>query len=517
MDSLPRLEGACWSFTVQPSPHRPIQTGRLALLPTEIIIMIGSNIDGPGKKARRDLKSLALSSSYIFDAIRPLFYQSDNFDMFRLAISTANIGLMERCHMFCNIPVNQTWKRVFSETYCRNGERHRQYMTLRPIDLLIEDLSMSGWKPDHIYALKWLHDKGFDLNNKPNSLVRPALPNLMPEKLVKLVQRGSCKQKINVVCSMIRFLSDRGFPVPLWVEFSRYEELPILDSQDQIIPRRVQNTYVVNLALRSHCPSVLLEVVLEEFSRRNLPLTSLSKDTRVAPPELSDWKLAQPLLDPQTHQDQLWFMEIDLGDVIGNLYADLMGLGDWKEEHPGEAADIWKNKLDLLIRHDALSEKEHAIFTSILKALGKIAGMPVPTKETRNADDKIRWTTLCESVGLFASDPDLRPQYADWVEPASPTSTRRPLRFVISDEWNPWKDWHSCQKAKKTWQDIFERYLAGPGSFSLSIGIHNVWDRLDDDSGLDQLPLWYESSCDQWMAAFDNFSSDDNNEARRQE
>ncbi|KAM0552634.1 hypothetical protein ACHAPJ_007731 [Fusarium lateritium] len=505
MFSLRPLESGCPSFIVQPAPDRPTQTGKLALLPTEIIVMIAENINGPRINVRQDLKSLALSSAKLFDTVRPIFYCSRHYHDFHQALLEADVQKMERCHEFGALDTDHFWNLKKRQCQCKDNKmEHRVH---RPVDVLLESLSNTSWKLNHTYGLMWLYSKGYSVRNWWNFMKVPGSPNLMPEVLLNLLQSGSSRHEAEGLCGMIRFLSDQGLPMPLWVDPDRS---PAFDDkeepQDDFNPGNTWHYLTMQIALRSHCPPMVLEILLQEFARRNFFLTSCAMDTMEAPPELKDWFDAQP--PAEGYDGSPWFIEDDIDDVISGLYADLMDPSGWNEEYKGETVAIWEAKLNLLVRYRALDEFEHAVFVGILDALREIAKMDKPHPSTMANDEKIRWVALCKSVQVFANMPELHPSEG-WFEPEFPEKIRRPHRFVIHQEWNPWKDWYLSRVRKDFWEKSLDEHEGDWDKFEELLDEDGSWTELLDHADSDQLFPWYQTDYGWWEAAVESLSDKD--------
>ncbi|KAG5803681.1 hypothetical protein H9Q74_002915 [Fusarium xylarioides] len=445
MGSLLPLNSGCPSFIVQPSDSRPQQTGALARLPVELMRMIAKNIDKPRIK---DLRSLALSSAALFNVIRPLYYRSGRFEDFREALKTADVARLERNYQFGGVDVSIVWKKKYVKCQCRNKlAKHGKH---RPIDILLFRIIKGEWNPIFANALMWLHSKGFPLQHWPrNHHSLSTMTNMMPESLVQLFQRGiGDPDKVQGICKMIQFLSGQGLPIPLRLNPERapgFREKERQESKEvckcaQCGPPGypVWHETTMTIALRSHCPPMVLEVLLQEYTKRGIFLTDLELDTWTAPPALDDWYDAQESFFHGRPHHEPWFIETDFAYVITSLYDDLMeSTSGWEEEYQGQTADIWEAKMKLLLRYNAIDEHERALFQGTLEALREIATMAKPSPDTHDADGKKRWSVFRKAIRDSATAPELMSTYLDqddWSEDEFPEETRRPHRFYIDED-----------------------------------------------------------------------------------
>ncbi|KAF5644948.1 hypothetical protein F52700_2430 [Fusarium sp. NRRL 52700] len=194
----------------------------------------------------------------------------------------------------------------------------------------------------------------------------------------------------------------------------------------------------MTIALRSHCPPMVLEVLLQEYTKRGVFLTDLELDTWAAPPALKDWYDAQePFFHHRQHHEP-WFIEADYARVIVSLYTDLMEpVSGWEEEYQGQTADIWEAKMALLLRYSAIDEHERALFQGTLEALRQIARM---NPGTGDAAARQRWSAFRKAIRDSATAPELMSTYLDeddWSESEDPEKTRRPHRFFIDEDIMP--------------------------------------------------------------------------------
>ncbi|KAF4490201.1 hypothetical protein FAGAP_11021 [Fusarium agapanthi] len=430
---------------MQPSDHRPQQTGALARLPAELMLLIANNIDEPRVK---DLRSLALSSAGLFNVIRPLYYRSSRFEDFREALKTADVARMERNYQFGGLDVSVAWEKKDVRCKCLNKlAKHRKH---RPVDVLLFRIIKGEWNPSFTNALMWLYSKGFPVQHWPrdhHSLL--SMTDMMPEVLVQLFQRGiNDQEKVNGICGIIKFLSSQGYPIPLRLNPERAPDYKAKSRQERASDchcatcgppgRHVWHETTMTIALRSHCPPTVLEVLLQEYTKRGVFLTDLELDTWTAPPALKDWYDAQEPFFYHRPPHEPWFIETDFALVITSLYVDLTEpVSGWEEEYQGQTADIWEAKMDLLLRYNAIDEHERSLFQGTLEALRQIARMTPGTDDTAV---KQRWSVFRKAIRDYATAPELMStdwDEDDWSESEDPEETRRPHRFYIDEDIMP--------------------------------------------------------------------------------
>jgi hypothetical protein len=286
---------------------------------------------------------------------------------------------------------------------------------------------------------------------------------------------------------MIRFFSDVGLSLPLTAFFSlspAYIDRGPLDKLDLYAP---WNNHTIELALQSHCPPLLLEVLLKDYARRGYSLTSIIDD--------NDELIPSCRINLRTARvDMFSYRETCISRVVKSLYSDLMNSTGWQEEYPGEVADIWEKKIGLFNRFRALSEPEKDLLLAILRSLRAIGRMPPASCHN---DKAARWSILCESVKPFLMTPAL--QAHDRYRPTGdPAMTRRSHRFVIQsrdhwESWNPWREWYINRLYEQKWHEwclekncdlgAFRKYMSTGESYS---------DRLSHRARSRSLPLWYE-------------------------
>ncbi|KAF4448523.1 hypothetical protein F53441_8109 [Fusarium austroafricanum] len=505
-----RLTASGSTFIVQDSHPRPQQTGKLATIPAEILELIAENIDGP---ANRDIKALALSSARLFSILRPVYYKSGHHKNFATALFQADVPRLERHHETTPFPTDDVW--FTHPTLCRCQDATQMHVRHRPIDIFLWGLINEVSKPRRrAQTISWLFSKGYQVNNWFEHAYDGTMTNMMPEVLVNLLQRDIAQDKANTVCKIIRFLSNQGISIPLWVRPDRapawYRETREVDQfiPDFHISGLHVNAYhltTMEIAMRSHCPPALLEVLLQEYARRGCLFTSLELDTKAPPAALKDLYNAQiPLADTSLP----WFFETPFENIIAGLYANLMESTGWEESYQGETVDIWARKTKLLMRFGALDEHEINLFLRVRRALKKIAELPYipkststnPSPATRQTEQD-RWVILCDSVKRNFTKPELQSTLETWAEPENPGKTRRPHRFVFSADWNPWMNFYMSRKKRDRWVKFSENCLGTFNDFMVfqsDLITDTEWYDLVSFSDSNALPLWHEVQYSIW-------------------
>ncbi|KAF4986013.1 hypothetical protein FGRMN_11026 [Fusarium graminum] len=230
----------------------------------------------------------------------PFFYKADGNNDFRLALRDDDLARMNRNHEFGGLVTDLLWKpKDPYECGCRPKAEHFKH---RPIDELLAGMLSDGWERKHLDALVWLHDKGYEVNDRAD---HHDIPDVMPAVLVNLFQGAFDRHQAEGFGEMIRFLNDRGHSIPLWVNMKGYAAL-----DDNVLPfvpqakdpriwdalkfysRPFENRWfsfpmwlecTMNLALRSYSPPALLEALLQGYAQRGYSLTDHEMGTKDPP------------------------------------------------------------------------------------------------------------------------------------------------------------------------------------------------------------------------------------------
>ncbi|KAH7179529.1 uncharacterized protein B0J16DRAFT_347136 [Fusarium flagelliforme] len=260
-----------------------------------------------------------------------------------------------------------------------------------------------------------------------------------------------------------------------------------------------KSTYIssspLGLAMKSHVIPAVLDLMLSEHASRDLKLRDWHD---VCPPSLA--KLAKEDKCRQavsvawfgiTYASVSWVEVTYIHELLRTLHADLHSKWtNWEESYSSEVADIFHEKLELMIKYEMIDSSEEALLKSIEHALYDIAKEGMPTGRYDRELVKRSWEILGKAVMPFATDDNLvqHPSTAPGVN-----GPGRIHRYAISSKWNPWKDWFIRE-------DVTERYnpedssSVDPGTW---VGAGHYQ---NDVIGhlLDELPDWHTMSLDTW-------------------
>ncbi|KAF4415692.1 hypothetical protein FACUT_13203 [Fusarium acutatum] len=325
-------------------------------------------------------------------------------------------------------------------------------------------------------ALQWLLEKGADgeanlvsesLNGFRYQRLDMGLGH-MPTRLLKQLQHDIGRPGVEMYLNMIELLSSYGFPNP-----TRSNALdgvvatdkppfyhPVWDWADTapypFVNGAITDTYFtqspLDLALKSHIPPRLLELMLQEYASRGVSLLTFYDEC----PE----GLKETCKGKRPRVDDDWVGVSSIGTLIRTLHADLHSPSTthWTASYPGEVADIFRQKLDIIVEYEMIDVLEEALLESILGALDTItaqitaAGRVMPMQFMRS------WVTLCDAVRPYCADA------YDFMYDISRTIHRngpgRVHEFVIDTEWNPWYMWFvwsdACRRHELTKWNISE-------------------------------------------------------------
>ncbi|KAF4972871.1 hypothetical protein FZEAL_9503 [Fusarium zealandicum] len=487
MDNFAHLiEALPPSIDTQPTPSRPRQQGALALLPTELLLMI---MECP-EIGRKELKSLALASSRLFGLVRPSFYRAEECHTFYKAVLAVDVATMTRCELF-NAAPNSSQLGVFTGR-CIPGVSRDFH---RPIDILLETLELGEASLEACYeCLKWLLDRNFSVTNDILDVFEvgagghggPTMPWLLPN----LLQREVSRERVEGICNMIHLMSQRGILTPaapfdfvLPPSAPPPDHLPFdLDTYPFPIGDRHSDS-MMQLAMRSHCPPSLLELVLGEYKARGIRLTQWHSE---CPPQLMSSFFFQP---------EPWHQHHPIGSLLESLHAELHPTpSGWAESYPGEVADVFEQKLKLLIEYRAVVKVEKQALGNILGALREItAVVQAEGGFGTQRHEKMSWEKLCLSVRMLARHGGMAESEDKRREPLQAGRHDRLHRFVITEGWNPWRSWYLRREAKELWAawGLSPRRFHG----QLNRDIHYHMEHL---MPADRCPPWQDVGMDEW-------------------
>ncbi|KAG4295194.1 hypothetical protein FPRO06_01778 [Fusarium proliferatum] len=479
------------SPSIPMKPSTPQQQGRLALLPTEILLMITGKPKGEGGTLPyRDLKGLALSCSRLFHIIRPMYHFADGYAVFHSAVAHGDLEVMQRCAELGAAP--RTIRDLPRGCSCPSEVPHKKH---RLFDSLLEFVA-SGASPlgKSLNGLQWLLDEELEANEQiDQSWYENGNDDCdhMPELLVTILSRNTERARTSGIIKMIELMKRYGYCLPYQMNIrTRY----------RLYPHERDNPDLINqpldVALRLHCPPSFLKIVLEEYQHHNLDIKGIY---RTVPVQLTTWA-------GNSEGDRFeWHLQrTNLGNMTWNLFRDMFDPSiSWKEAYPGEAADNFQVKISKLMGHQAADSHELDALRSILKALRSIA-----TRAQRHGslneerDGKACWHMLCEALRPFSIE---SPLVVDSQNPGSDEDVPPPLhRFIFEVSWNPWKLWFHYQLQKPKFRAEMSFSWTQHDSWKLEQDENGIW----HDSHWDYIHAYEHSSCDlpRWqLVDFDEF------------
>ncbi|KAH7182045.1 hypothetical protein DER46DRAFT_621006 [Fusarium sp. MPI-SDFR-AT-0072] len=459
------LEKVSLSPSVEINSSRPQQQGRLALLPTEILLKItGEPGRDGGTIPYRDLKGLAVSCSRLFYLIRPMYYFADGCAVFHSAVAHGDLEAVQRCTQLEAAP--RTMRTLPHGYSCPSELPHKRHSLF---DSLLEYVAC-GSTPvgKFLDGLQWLLDEGSKAN-KP--MDQPWHKNHyndhyhhMPELLVTILGRNTERARTEEIIEMIEFLQSYGICLPYQVNTAAHR---LFHHDERDVKRLIYTPF--DVALRPHCPTNFLRIVLEEYKRRGLAI-KVAHGTQ--PDQVRIWAGYRRL-----GEDGWWSNRTNIGNVAWSLFLGLMDSSMiWKESYLGEATHEFQEKIQLLVDYEAVDSNELLALQCILEAMNDIT-----LKAQRlggfdeERDGKECWHRLCEAVSRSARHLDL---------PRDDTRSRLahyPLHsFTLECQWNPWSLWFNYELQKPEFR----------ADMSFSWMQHDWWKLEQDEKG-----MWYDS---QW-------------------
>ncbi|KAF5719838.1 hypothetical protein FGLOB1_1036 [Fusarium globosum] len=425
-------------------------------LPEELQDLIAKAISEGSDVNVDTLCKLTLVCEQMHRIARPYVLRATNYMAFQRAVESAYLPIMRLCGECRAAPVEMSWPVRPS---------WREY---RPIDALLLNLDERHDSPRSeqlqnkirisVYeALEWLLEKGAsgEANLVSESLNGFRYQRLdmglghMPTRLLKQLQLDIGRPGVEMYLKMIELLSSYGFPNPTRSNaldgVVATDNLPFYhpacdwaDTQPYpFVNGAIVDTYFtespLDLALKSHIPPRLLELMLKEYASRGVSLLTFYKEC----PE----GLKKTCKGKRPRIDDDWVGVSSVGTLIGTLHADLhsTSVTRWRASYPGEVADIFRQKLDIMVKYGMIDVLEETLLKSILGALDAItaqitaAGRVVPMQFMRS------WVTLCEAVRPYCAG-----EYEFLYDINRAIFRNGPGRvheFVIDTEWNPWYMW----------------------------------------------------------------------------
>ncbi|KAF4490206.1 hypothetical protein FAGAP_11026 [Fusarium agapanthi] len=250
------------------NPSRPQQRGRLALLPTEILLQItGEPGRDGGTIPYKDLKRLALSCSRLFHLIRPMHYFADGYAVFFSAVTHGDQEAIQRGTQFEAAPL--TMRILPHGCSCPSELPHKRHSIL---DSILEYFTY-GSSPigNFLDGLKWLLDEGSEANESMDQPWHKYHNNdhyhNIPELLVTFLGCNTERARTKEIITVIKFLQSYGFCLPYQVNAAAQR---MFHHDERDVKRLAYTPF--DVALRPHCPTDFLGIVLEEYKRRGLSI-----------------------------------------------------------------------------------------------------------------------------------------------------------------------------------------------------------------------------------------------------
>ncbi|KAI8683548.1 hypothetical protein NCS57_00019300 [Fusarium keratoplasticum] len=505
MDDLSHLDS---SFPDKPS--RPVQHGALALLPVELLIQIFNHLLDAGDSGR----ALALSSCSIRLAVIQDFYRHNGKAIFLLGLQTADVAMLQRCERFGVASTRYVWEvpicplqrtnledTPYPGSIWREGRKGAIYH--RPVDRLLE----SAFAGDHIEqkhynALKWLVERRHDASSSNERLPGKHMVRSLPSQLQKVRDRKS------MVClsRMLQLLSTWGFPTPC-TKFA-LDRLPGIGSEipsyliisgdyhGKLTDRDEVRGNLVSVSMRSHCPSSVLRVVLQDYKSRGVQL----KNEYAKPPV----GMQVEYDDERDWDDTCWWHTCRMDDLLGILHGDRFGLWGWEEAYPGEVTDIFTEKLELLVDYEALTKEEKGMLVTVQEAMEDIDNMQKESSLTGLALQKAAWEKLWTAVGPYARK--ARVMSENRVVGRLRKERLHKFAFYRSERLiNPWASWHAqaeLQKRLQAWGPMsvsdFEQALRKDRDWQHMWKV--FWWALDVNKPGERCDPWSQVGIDEWLS-----------------
>lgn len=414
LDQTTEYPSSALTFSQLPRPLT------LDLLPTEILLQISGE---PGKDqttlSAREFKGLCLLSPSLNKLYLPFHYFSNNHGAFRDAIRDADVRVMDRCVQLGAAPPvpdirHMKWELPKSDgCQCLSELPHTHH---RPIDELLESVYLGRAPVDKcVDTLKWLLDKGCDMKEQGDQHWYKANEHCdhVPEFLVTILSKSPDRTRTEGICQMIKLLQDYGYSLPFtmnmhtyWQKYVRWRDSPGLIRKP------------MEVALRSHCPPYLLELVLRDYMRRFVKF----RVSHVRPPPLMDrWAgdYGYVFQGADHVVKQPWWKSTNLLDTIWGLFLDLTdGSTGWAEQYRGEAADIFEQKIEILKEYRVADLDERKILRKIVKAMRSLT------------------TPIKDSIAAVAHDREAQRCWEKLYSVFIPFTSTREL-YIWDDEWDP--------------------------------------------------------------------------------
>ncbi|KAF4966796.1 hypothetical protein FSARC_5559 [Fusarium sarcochroum] len=392
------------------------QQGRLLQLPTEILFMIVEHEHSPRGYTLdwSDIKSISLVSVHLYHIARKRFYLGRNFQVFRRALEEGNIDVLNTCEQYDALSYRYSaWdikyihlkssNRDDPSPTCSCGSQDENHWLHYVSDHLIVGFRNKWCSAENfIESAKWLLSRGFYVQQHNSSRVQWPLPPLtiselhrqhyIPFSLFYMLRSVTDREQHRDLCRIIQFLHGLNLMIPsiAWELKSGYmREALFRGRSDEMLatyfPLSRTPGGIMQLAMRSCCPPFILQLLLEQLDRLEIPLKSCPSpdaDTR-----LSHYTRNYPRSNTC------------VDDIIEVFYDEFFDPLSWKAEYTGEIGDIFAAKIDLLNKHNSLTPDERDLLYAILTGLRKVETKIQEKGSLNYEEDAVSvWYDLCMSI-----------------------------------------------------------------------------------------------------------------------
>ncbi|CVL03019.1 uncharacterized protein FPRN_00147 [Fusarium proliferatum] len=359
---------------------------------------------------------------------------------------------MERCAQFGATP-DTRWELPESGGCQCISERRRTHHRL--IDELLECLYL-GETPvgKCVDALEWLLQRQFDMKEQQDQPWYAANDycDHVPEFLLMILSKSPDRARTEGICQMIKMLHSHGYSLPHNMNFDSF----MYRSWENVgLVRSI--TGPLDVALRSHCPPYLLELVLRDYVRRLVGFEVIYEE--LPHPLMQRWAGKYRLQEPEhllfgggvvETVDKPWWKLTNVLHMVWGLFLDLMDNSTaWAEEYRGEAADVFEQKIEILIEYRVLNQLEENMLRGIVQAM---RSMITPTKASCNgvvsdSDSQRCWETLYRAIIPFETiEEHWILDYWDLIDTTISLGFPREChRFHIDPGYNVYKMYHDYQ------------------------------------------------------------------------
>ncbi|KAF5704836.1 hypothetical protein FMUND_12335 [Fusarium mundagurra] len=445
LDKPTEYPSSAMTFPQQPRPLT------LDLLPTEILLQIsGEPEKDQSTLSAREFKGLCLLSPSLSRLYLPLHYFSNNHGAFRDAIRDADVKVLDLCVQLGAAPPapdmgRMKWQLPESDgCKCLSEFPHTHH---RPIDELLESVYL-GKAPigKCVDTLKWLLDRGCDMKEQGDQHWYKGNEHYdhVPEFLITILSKSPDRTYTEGICQMIDLLQSHGYSLPFTMNMYTYWRR---EKRNRRFPGLIMKP--MEVALRSHCPPCLLELVLRDYMRRFVKF----KVSHVRPPPLMDrWAGYYSYVEQGADRvvKQPWWKFTNLLDTVWGLFLDLTDESSgWAEEYSGEAADIFEQKIEILKEYRVADLDERKILRKIVKAMRSLT-TPIKASISAAAHDREAqrcWETLYSVLIPFTSMRGINVWYNDWYPYGGDERTRghrhRYHSFNIERTWSVYSMYHN--------------------------------------------------------------------------